>query len=712
MTTTYDKVIQLANTLQAEGKYDSTYSAVLAIYQELTGDTETKFDSTYSIVATIADGVESGDIDLGGDCPEFITQIFKQTITENGHYNYVPASDGYSQVDLTVDVEIPEFTTQTLTETITTNGTYNYIPDTDGYSQVDITVNVEGGGSDDSDFDGSPKIRFFTGAGLLVEEWDFETAKTKTELPAFHTIEPLLTQTGWNADFDDINWAIEHNTDLAVGALYRPNDNKTHIFVDIKPENLNTVLFIQMLDGFEIDWGDGVIEDVDTINGYPQHTYTTAGSKEIKISGNWLPQWGVSSLSMTAKDYNGFQNSYYFKQITHIFCGVKLNYYWFKYLSNLKYLTFVEDEVVYSQSNFNFTECDNLVAISLPKGRNNILLGNLGNCNIEVICNPVDLNVGTSLNFGSSSIHQSRLKYINIPNSVTSTGSDAFYNCHLLKSINIPNTVTSIGGGAFSYCSSLTSITIPNSVTSIGGSAFAGCHSLKSINIPDGITSIGNSTFNGCYLLQSINVPDGVTTIGDNAFQNCYSLQSINIPDSVTTIGDVVFYNCYLLQSITIPNSVTSAGQLFSGCNSLKSINISDNITSIARGSFSDCYSLQSINIPDSVTSIDNYAFEDCYSLQSVNIPDSVTSLGDSIFSNCTSLQSITISNNVTSIGRYTFYKCKYITVDFSENTQIPELSSTTAFDSTAIILVPSALYDEWIASTNWSSLTDRIVAV
>jgi hypothetical protein len=32
MTTTYDKVIQLANSLQAEGKYDSTYSAVLAIY--------------------------------------------------------------------------------------------------------------------------------------------------------------------------------------------------------------------------------------------------------------------------------------------------------------------------------------------------------------------------------------------------------------------------------------------------------------------------------------------------------------------------------------------------------------------------------------------------------------------------------------------------------------------------------------------------------
>lgn len=151
---------------------------------------------------------------------------------------------------------------------------------------------------------------------------------------------------------------------------------------------------------------------------------------------------------------------------------------------------------------------------------------------------------------------------------------------------------------------------------------------------------------------------------------------------------------------------------MFLGCQSLKSINISDNITSIARGSFSDCYSLQSINIPDSVTSIADFAFEDCYSLQSVNIPDGVTTIGNNIFSGCNSLQSITISNNVTSIGSYTFYKCKYITVDFSQNTQIPSLSSANSFDSTAIILVPSALYDEWIASTNWSSLTDRIVAV
>jgi hypothetical protein len=40
----------------------------------------------------------------------------------------------------------------------------------------------------------------------------------------------------------------------------------------------------------------------------------------------------------------------------------------------------------------------------------------------------------------------------------------------------------------------------------------------------------------------------------------------------------------------------------------------------------------------------------------------------------------------------------------------VPTLSSTTAFDSPKKIVVPDALYDEWIAATNWVSYASKIV--
>ena len=336
--------------------------------------------------------------------------------------------------------------------------------------------------------------------------------------------------------------------------------------------------------------------------------------------------------------------------------------------------------------------------------------------------------------------YRNSVQRVEIGESATIIGSNAFYYCYSLASITIPSSVTSIGPGAFYYCYSLASVTIPDVVTSIGSRVFQNCFALASITIPDSVTIIGTNALTNCYTLNSITIPSSVTSIGDYAFSYCYTLNSITIPSSVTSIGPGAFGSCYAIHSFIIPSSVTSIERnTFQYCYALNSVTIHDGVTSIGDYAFSGCYALNSIIIPSSVTSIGNSVFENCYALHSITTPDNATSIGKSAFRFCFSLTSITIPDGVTSIGETTlngcysltsimipgsvtsigvsaFYNCNCIAFyDFTNHTSVPTLSNTNAFTGIAAdceIRVPAALVDEWKAATNWATYADHIVGV
>ena len=226
--------------------------------------------------------------------------------------------------------------------------------------------------------------------------------------------------------------------------------------------------------------------------------------------------------------------------------------------------------------------------------------------------------------------YKSYIKYVSLPNGVTSIGDWAFRDCSGLTSIEIPNRVTSIGSDAFDRCSGLTSVTIGNSVTSIGNTAFSYCTGLTSVTIPNSVTGIGDYAFYECYRLTSVTIGNSVTSIGSSAFGGCSSMTSVTIPSSVTIIGEGAFFLCTGLTSVTIPNSVTSiGGSAFLGCSGLSSVTIGNSVTSIGDKAFKDCTGLTFVtNYATTPQSINSNVFDNVNKSTCVlNVPKESVSL-------------------------------------------------------------------------------------
>lgn len=222
--------------------------------------------------------------------------------------------------------------------------------------------------------------------------------------------------------------------------------------------------------------------------------------------------------------------------------------------------------------------------------------------------------------------------------------------------------------------------------------AFAYCQFLETVVLPNEITEIASYTFYHCYSLRAIVLPRSVMNCRNYSFQNCYALRKIVFNHGITQLYTTSVTMCYALKSVFLPNSFTTlSSNALQGCSALRTLVLSNNLTTISSGAISNGYSLTDVIIPNGISKIGDSMFSSCRSLPSIYIPPSVTTIQANAFKSCYAL-------------------AKY---DFSRHQSIPSLAATSAFSGIASdckIVVPDALYDDWIIATNWSSNASYII--
>ena len=212
----------------------------------------------------------------------------------------------------------------------------------------------------------------------------------------------------------------------------------------------------------------------------------------------------------------------------------------------------------------------------------------------------------------------------------------------------IPSSVETVFTCAFYGAGKLTGITGGNSVTSIEISAFAECKSIVAVSLSSKLETIGSNAFNGCTSLKAVVIPQSVSNIGLAAFRNCSSLSAF----AVNSLNENYAAENGVLFSISETGTKTQL-IAYPAAKTDKSYKIPDSILVAASYSFFGAVNLESVEMGSVLLDVRSYAFSDCKNLKSVTLGATVSNIGECAFLNCESLKNIKIGRNVNSIGNH-----------------------------------------------------------
>lgn len=259
-----------------------------------------------------------------------------------------------------------------------------------------------------------------------------------------------------------------------------------------------------------------------------------------------------------------------------------------------------------------------LTEISFPENLTEVGEYAFSGNKITALTFPADVTFGSYV-FDSNTV----LETLTVETGVTAIPNGTFNRCTAFKSVQIPNTVTVIGYNAFYGCTGLTSLTFEDggeanleigtstaTGTTVIGSAFYGCTGLTAVVLPDRTSVLQKQAFQGCTKLKSVTYMEKaegrLDRIEESAFSGCSVLTTVTIPNTVTFIGNNAFYNCKASGFTKVDfekdgeapsKELVLKGSVFGGCSYLTTVNFPARLKSYDANAFQSCSKLTTITV-------------------------------------------------------------------------------------------------------------------
>lgn len=284
----------------------------------------------------------------------------------------------------------------------------------------------------------------------------------------------------------------------------------------------------------------------------------------------------------------------------------------------------------------------------------------------------------------------SALTRVVLPAKLLSIGDQAFAECLALEMVEFAaeedgtQHLQSIGDYAFCQ-SAITDLQLPDTLTSAGQQAFYKMEKLCTLKLPATRTEWGLAAFEGTLHVQQLSIPEGAVTVPKI---QCDATE-VNIPATVegevnitaknatqVSISPKANINALNLKfgscsKLEIPETVTELGisgacpqvvfpknlRIITryGITGSSSLEVPASVEQIASMAFQRNDSLQAVTFEQGskLTEIDSYAFSGCSNLASIQMPEGLQKLYLNAFNNCSALVSLNIPASVSEASYY-----------------------------------------------------------